>query len=302
MTKVHWARGAWAVAAIMATGIASAALPQQTPNDPAGGQAPATTQNQRNWADQRGRAMAGRMDLDHFLVKVVINASKDEIASSRIAQQRSSNPDVKKFAMQMVEDHTRLMNRLEQFRGTEHGERTRGMRRGDRSPSSGAINNGLVTQPQAGAQTTSPAAEGQRGATTQPNAVVQGQGGDQGLGRNMADQTGVAARHNAAREFATVMEEVANQTQRSFERELSQKEGVQFDRCYLGQQVMAHMWLTDALQVFERHASPGLQPILQEGLQVAQQHLTHAKALLSRIEQGQPKSTALQQKEGTNAQ
>lgn len=84
-------------------------------------------------------------------------------------------------------------------------------------------------------------------------------------------------------------------------RELSQKEGVQFDRCYLGQQVMAHMWLTDAITIFERHASTDLQPVLQEGLQTAQQHLTDAKALLARIEQGQPKSTAERQSDNFNA-
>jgi hypothetical protein len=64
---------------------------------------------------------------------------------------------------------------------------------------------------------------------------------------------------------------------------------------------MAQMWLSEALSVFQKHASPDLQPLLEEGSQVAQQHLTRAKALLSRIEQSQPKSTALQQKEGTSA-
>jgi predicted outer membrane protein len=278
MTNVHWARGAWAVAAIMATGIASAALPPQTPGNPATGQAPATPQYQRNWPQQRGHAMASRMDLDHFLVKVVIHASKDEISTARLAQQRSSNPDVKKFAMQMVDDHTRLLNRLEQFRGTEHGERGRGMRRGT---TPGTVN-GLSPQPQTG----------QPGATTQPNAVVQGETGGQRWN---------TSHREPAHEFTTIMEDVDNQAQQAMQRELSQKEGVQFDRCYLGQQIAAHIWLTNALQVFEQHASPNLQPILQEGLQVAQQHLTHAKALLARIDQGQPKSTALQQNERTNA-
>jgi predicted outer membrane protein len=158
MTKVHWARGAWAVAAIMATGIASAALPQQTRSDSAGGQA--AQQNQRDRGQQR--AMAGRTDLDHFLVKVVIKANKDEIASARLAQQKSSNPDIKKFAMQMVEDHTRLMNRLEQVRGTERGEKGRGMQRSPRvltpgawTPSAPAV--GLHTQPPRAAETASTA-------------------------------------------------------------------------------------------------------------------------------------------------
>lgn len=292
MTKVHWARGAWAVAAIMATGIASAALPQQIPGN-ATEPVPETPQNQPNWQQQRGHAMAARTNLDHFFVKVAIKASKDEISSARLAEQRTSNPDVKKFAMQMVDDHTRLLNRLEQFRGTERGERGPGMRR---SVAPGAVN-GLTARSQTGVETTSPTVPSGSAA---PNAVARDQTG-QRFGRNMPGQTGIAGHHDAAHEFAAIMEEVDDQTQKSLQHELSQKEGVQFDRCYLGQQVAAHIWLTDALQVFERHASSNLQPILQEGLQVAQQHLTHAKALLARIEQSQPKSTAQQLNERINA-
>jgi hypothetical protein len=119
----------------------------------------------------------------------------------------------------------------------------------------------------------------------------------QRIGSQMVGQNEMAGRRSAAHQFATIMEEVANQTQQSVQRELSQKEGAQFDRCYLSRQVMDHMWLVDALTVFERNASPALQPILQEGLQVAQQHLAHAKALLARIEQGQAKSTAQRESE-----
>jgi len=302
MRKAHWARGAWAVAAIMTTGIASAALPQQSASDPVG-QTPAAARNQGAWDPQRGHATTGAMDLDHFLAKVVIKANKDEIATARLAEQRSTNAEVKKFAMQMAEDHTRLMNRLEQFRNAQRNERGNGMRRpGDNGNlNRGAANGGTFGQPRFGIQTVPSTVQGQPGATAQPNTVAQGETSDQRNAGNAAGHAGMAGHRNAAREFVAVMDEVANQTQKSLERELSQKEGVQFDRCYLGQQVMAHLWLSDALSIFERHASSELQPILQEGLQTAQQHLTHAKALLARIEQGQPKSTAARQSDSSNA-
>jgi predicted outer membrane protein len=112
-------------------------------------------------------------------------------------------------------------------------------------------------------------------------------------GQHFARQTGHAGMgaHMAANHFVKIMEEVAQQTQQSLTRELSQKEGVQFDRCYLHAQIFGHTWMVDALTVFERNVSGELQPILQEGLQTAQQHLTHAKALLQRIDQ-QVKTTA----------
>lgn len=120
MSKQHLVRGAWAVAAIMATGVAWAALPQQTSNDPASGQAPGTTQRSADWNQNRGRAMNGRVDVDHFLTKVIRQANRDEIATAQLAEKRASNPDVKKFAMQMVDDHTRFMNRLQQFEAGQH--------------------------------------------------------------------------------------------------------------------------------------------------------------------------------------
>jgi len=272
--------------------------------------------------------MMGRTDVDNYLVKVVLQANRDEIATGRLANQRTSNQDVKKFAMQMVDDHTRLMNRLQQF---QSGQRTRAMP-GARQPAyntgnGGTLNNVPATT--AGTQSESRDTANDHNAISTPNGAPAATAGTQSqigsdtandhnaagqgqinpapgsfkqpgtvgrrFGGQMVEQNEMAGRRTAAYQFATIMEEVANQAQQSVQRELSQKEGAQFDRCYLSRQVMDHMWLVDALTVFERNSSPGLQPILQEGLQSAQQHLVHAKSLLARIEQGQAKSTALRE-------
>lgn len=362
MSKQNWTRGIWAVAAIMATGVALAASPQQTSNDPATGQAPGTAQRsgQRSadWNQNRGRAINGRADVDSYLVKVVLQANRDEIATGHLASQRASSQDVKKFAMQMVEDHTRFMNRLQQFQGQHHAASSRMNRQpayntsnrgtfnsaaattsgtqsqstdtandhnassgtvttsapvtsgtqsqasdtaNDHNATSGTVTNAAPVTSGTQSQTSDTAndhnAAGVGQTTSAPGTYNQAAPAGRQLrgqmaGQQMAGQTEMAGRHTAARQFVTIMDEVATQTQRTVQRELSQKEGAQFDRCYLSGQVMDHIWLIEALKVFERNASPGLQPILQEGLQTAEQHLTHAKALLAKIEQGQAKSTA----------
>jgi predicted outer membrane protein len=301
--------------------------------------------------------MMARTDVDHYLIKVVLQANRDEIAMGRLANQRSANQDVKKFATQMVDDHTRLMSSLQQFQSKQHtgampGARQPGyndVNRGtlnnapanttgtqresrdtandhnatngtlngapttagtqgqsqdsanDHNATSGALNGAPATtgtQSQAGSDTANDHnAANQNQINPAPGSFNQPGRNGQRFGNQMVGQNGMAGRRSAAHQFATIMEEVANQTQQSVQRELSQKEGAQFDRCYLSRQVMDHMWLVDALTVFERNASPALQPILQEGLQVAQQHLAHAKALLARIEQGQAKSTAQRESE-----
>jgi predicted outer membrane protein len=291
MSTQHWVRGAWAVAAIMATGVAWAALPQQTSNDPATGQAPGTNERSADWNQNRGRAMNGRVDVDHFLTRVIRQANRDEIATAQLGAQRAANPDVKKFATQMVDDHNRFMTRLQQFEA--------GQRNAMPGARTGRFNKGASNFQPAPSTTQSPAtsdtandhnATGQV-QTTPPSSFNQPAAAAPGFAGQVAGQD-VRARHNAAHQFIGIMDQVAAQTERSIQRELSQKEGAQFDRCFLSWQVMDHMWLVEALTVFQQNASPALQPILQEGLQTAQQHLTHAKALLSQIEQGHTKSTA----------
>ncbi len=220
--------------------------------------------------------MNARVDVDHFLTKVIQQANRDEIATAQLAAQRASNPDVKKFATQLVADHTRFMNRLQQFevgkRSTMPGARTQGFNQG----ASNFQPAPATTQSQATSDTanehnaTGSSRQIRRARLTRLRTAAPGSG-----------RTRHARRHNAAHQFIGIMDQVAEQTERSIQRELSQKEGAQFDRCFLSWQVLDHMWLVDALTVFEQNASPGLQPILQEGLQTAQQHLTHAKALLS---------------------
>jgi predicted outer membrane protein len=333
MSKKHWATGALAVSAMVVTGVARAGLPQQTANDPASGPARSSVRQTRDW-NQQGRATAGRANLDHYIVKVVTQANRDEIAQGQLANQRSSNPDVKKFGMQMVDEHTRLMNKLQQFRGERRGNMAPGTRQpsvtpdrgsssiqplrsimlaqatsssgdtaNDHNATPGTVGNGAAGNGAAGAATTQSQdtandhnAAGQPGQANpapaagtynqQPGVTSRGFGSPR-----MAGQGADMGQQSSARQFAQIMDEVSQQNERSIERELSQKEGVQFDRCYLSLQVINHMWLIDALTVFERSASPSLQPILQEGLQAAQQHLTHAKALLSHME-SQSKSTA----------
>jgi predicted outer membrane protein len=344
MSKKNWARGVWGLAAVMAGSVAIAGLPQQNSSDSGqAGQATGAIQRSddaspnRGNAPARGNARAAHMDVDRFVVKVLIQANKDEIATARLAQQRSSNEDVKKLAMQMVDDHTRFLSRLQQFQGEQPGRQTPGTsRRGVNNLNNGTLNNGTrgngtqgenntpgdntargtpsqiqsgtTSQPSAVGQSNSTSdtandhnATGQRvnGTTSQPNAVGQlnapGSVDERGVaGQHFARQMGHAGMgaHAAANHFVKIMEEVAQQTQQSLTRELSQKEGVQFDRCYLHAQIFGHTWMVDALTVFEQNTtSSELQPILQEGLQTPQQHLPHAKALLARIDQ-QVKTTA----------
>jgi predicted outer membrane protein len=66
--------------------------------------------------------------------------------------------------------------------------------------------------------------------------------------------------------------------------ELGKKQGAEFDKCYIGQQIVAHTGMLAELRATQRHASSQLQPVLKEGAQMAEHHLTQAKTILQQLE------------------
>jgi predicted outer membrane protein len=306
MSRQLLARGIWGAVAVVACGVAAIAVQQTAPAQ----QIPAAQPNQavrptqsaqenqfgqpgqnnpqeqsqrRNWNDAQGNpgmAGVGRGDIDHYLIKVLVKANKDEIELGRLAQQRSQNPEIKQLATQMVEDHTAFLNKLESFKKAENNPQAgthQPVQRGTafRGPTPGATTNNGLTQQQPQQYQVPQVAQQQPG-SGQPRM------NDNRMHRG--EHFAGMGDHAMAGQFAKIMEEVDQNMQQSLVRELSSKQGVQFDRCFLSSQAFGHMWVAEALKTFERNASPQLKPILQEGVQATEQHLTHIKSLLAKAE------------------
>jgi predicted outer membrane protein len=73
---------------------------------------------------------------------------------------------------------------------------------------------------------------------------------------------------------------------------LKEKEGAEFDKCYMGQQLMAHMQMLDTLKVFKRHADGQFADLIQNGIGTTEDHLRHAKKLVKQHAAGAAASTA----------
>jgi predicted outer membrane protein len=86
--------------------------------------------------------------------------------------------------------------------------------------------------------------------------------------------------------------EMADECLASMQRELSSKEGREFDKCFIGSQIGGHMYLIDELKVLERHASSDLQGTLRTGRETAQKHLDRAKEIMKDIEKNETKTAA----------
>jgi predicted outer membrane protein len=217
--------------------------------------------------------------LDRFIVDRVSNDIREQITLARIAEQRAHNPEIKQFAQRMIQDNTNFLNKLQ-------------------NPDGGASSSGnTASQPTSIRSDDNPVA-GLRGQPEQAGANAnQNAAGNQAAGQ-AGESNGNAGRHgrvdyrDGARQFLQLEKQIHAQTLQSKTRELSQKQGAQFDNGYINGQVANLTRLGDALTVYSGHTSDQLQDIVQEELQTIRQHLAMAKQIAERLDEEIPKAAA----------
>ena len=201
---------------------------------------------------------APAQNMDHELAVCVALENDNEIAMAKLAQTRAESKEVTKFAQMMEKDHSQFAEDLKRFAGDiaalrqarpvrESDERTKN------EPARSA--DGGTARREAAPRENPPAAARPAGANAQPaNFHIQ-------LKAELADECLQSAQH-----------------------ELLDKKGAEFDACYVGMQLAAHMHMVDTLKVFERHASPELKQKFQKGAETAQKHFDRAKQLMKDLD------------------
>ena len=76
-----------------------------------------------------------------------------------------------------------------------------------------------------------------------------------------------------------IHEEVGKKCLEMFEADLKQKDGSQFDKCYVAQQIGGHVHMIAELEVLRSHVSPELAAVLDKGIATAKSHLEEAQKL-----------------------
>jgi predicted outer membrane protein len=169
--------------------------------------------------------------------------SNNEIALAELADQRAQNTEIKQFALKLAADHRQMCQKLEPFSSTT-GLGASGAEKEDTRVGGGT--------PPAGDDTSATEA----GARTRPVS--------DGL------------------DHLALLQELGDQCLMSARKELEQKQGEEFDRCFLGMAIGGHMKVNDLLTVFQRHASSDLKTILAEGQKTVEMHLAQAKEIAKR--------------------
>jgi hypothetical protein len=237
--------------ALMFAGLQGSAQERQDRTQP--GQQPGLQQPGQQ--PRAGLAQPGaHADIEAKLAGWLATCNQVQIEISQLAAQKASDPAVKQFAQKMVDEHTQLSSQLAQFLSPSDRERLRAGAAGglDRTRTPGQPE----TRPQTDAFERQP--DTQR-------------------------RTETAAGRAGQDPFEQIAAEAAKKSTQMITGLLREKEGKEFDMCYSGLQVFAHINFVSELEAMEGHGSEQFQQVVTKAAQSTKSHLESAKQLAQKV-------------------
>jgi len=229
--------------------------------------------------------------LDQEMAGCLVLGNQNEIAAAKLGEQ-STNPEVVAFAKMMQKEHQLFLAQLQEFAGQQFRDRNldsdayRPTAKAGTKAAAGRPNTDSVPGVKPARVSKELKDDVERQAATEPRR-------DPGETKTGDRPITVTARKVGADDAQATHEtmrqmklELADECLANTRRELDGKSGKEFDSCFVGMNIAAHMHMITELTVFERHASPEFKPVLQRGRETAMHHLQHAKELIKNIESG----------------
>jgi putative membrane protein len=195
--------------------------------------------------------------LTEYFADQLMLGNQGEIELSKIAEERSTNNDVKQLAKMLIDDHTQLDAKLKQIApktAASFAERRRAA--GELAARIGRNIRDRVTD-----------------RAIPPEDRVQTQTSAREAGEHDAFTRLCQINHNAARNH-----------QDASKRLLEQYKGQDFDMAFLGMQIGSHTWLLSELQALHGVGTPEFQEIVASATQSVEHHLQQAKDLSKKLE------------------
>lgn len=214
-------------------------------------------------AEQREEA-----NTDRSLATCIAIGNQEEIALTQFAVEHIQNPEVKKFAQMLIDDHTKFGGKL-----TPYASEVANMPFDDAHAGVRHSNN----KESKTADATAASKEELRAAKREARR------------KDDSDRQTVTSAHSGlfAQERMAVLErQVANECLTLAKRELTEaKESGDFDQAFLGCQVATHLNMIAKLTVFERESTGELAQVFGEGRASTEKHLEEAKHLMRSLKQ-----------------
>jgi len=250
----------WSLIGLVCLVTAASAQVREQPRPavrPGAAPAPAAT-----GAAQQGSA-------DQQIAACLWGGNRNEIELAKLAQQKAKSGDVKDFAAHMIKDHTKQLDTLAKEAGnlvsaeTARGGTTEETRREVRKVPADE-------QPRRDEPRREERRDERRGEAGQEGRREEGR-------EERTTTTTTQGQHGF--NWVAIHREMADQCLQSTKKEMSGKEGSEFDQCYMGLQVAAHMKMLDELKVFKNHATGRLQQDIEDAISTTEHHLKEAKGI-----------------------
>lgn len=233
---------------------------------------------------------------DQQIAATLWAANRNEVELAKLAQQKAQSDSVKEFAATAIKDHTQAADKFARAAGNLVSANTARGGVGTTPPRD--VRKPVIQDDEARDETREEAPRGKKQADREdredardnPRREAREDAREEGrevrrTGREEAREGRTTTQRGGAQGFnwVSVHLEVADQCLQSAKKELNDKQGAEFDKCYMGLQVAAHMGMVDQLEVLKNHASSQLQPDIEQALETTKEHLEEAKKIMENI-------------------
>lgn len=204
-------------------------------------------------------------DLNKAIAGCLLLGNQEEIALAQFAADRAKSDKVKEFAQKMIEEHQQAVTKLTPL-APELAAAAATISQQIATP--GRNDQARANQPQP------------QGSQLTVDANVQPAGAQ-------SPATGGAGQN----QMFALQQRMAQECLALTTKELSEHEGADFDACYIGSQVGAHIGMLAKLRASEPFATGQLKQVIAEATQTVEKHLEHAKQLMREVNAEAAKSS-----------
>lgn len=255
-------------------------------------------QNANAQANQAGATRTNqqgqRQSSDKAIATCLALGNHEEIALAKLAQEKADSKEVKEFAKMMIEEHQSFLDKLKSIAPeaaqpgflTQYQSGNRGHGDGQSNAVPGATSQGNSSQDnrekaRSDANPSNTANASNSNSVNQTNAA--GQAG--------ANQRNTSVNSEHGLDLVEVQHELASQCLKDTKEMLSEKSGSDFDKAYIGLQIVKHGEMLSKLTVFKKHVDGELESVIGSASETVRKHLKEAKHVMGELDKSSSKSS-----------
>jgi predicted outer membrane protein len=202
---------------------------------------------------------------DQEIAAIKLSQCRNEVELAKFAQQKSQNEQVRQFAAKMVKEHGEACKELEKWVGDYRTSDS------DRTESDDAKK--------------VPAAD-EKAATRLELETKKG--GVVGVDFNASNKDARSGQLN----WVAIHQQMSDKCLAAAKKELSAKEGAEFDKCFMGMQISAHHKTIIADEVLVNYVSSANREKIEKCREIATEHLEMAKTIHKELDGKSVKTAA----------